>query len=111
MIFNNPSKIFFIIILLFSIASYFGIISFSASGDHLQVDETPYSIEVGQILFEAGDNYPFGGSDSKASIYVRVFDKYSEIKNATLSYSTDNWNSSNNIKMQPINGVSSNGTY
>ena len=50
-------------------------------------------------------------ADFDIIIYAKITDRYSDIKNATLTYADDRENISRNAKMQLINGTFSNGTF
>jgi hypothetical protein len=73
----------------------------------LMVDLTEYTPEVTEVKIVPDPPLP----NESIKIFARVIDKYGEVLNGTLSYSTGKWNTSNNIKMRLINGIYSNGTY
>ena len=50
-------------------------------------------------------------ADFDIIIYAKITDKYSDIKNATLTYADDRENNSRSVKMKLINGTYSNGTF
>lgn len=93
-----------LLILTFFIGFYFSLTH--AYG----IDEPKlYHPEIRNILTFPPSHH--ASSDSDFKIYSTVLDKYSEIKNATLTYTDNKYNITHNLEMELINGTLSNGTF